>query len=732
MHMGSAYPPEHRQNSPSRPCLATILFQAMLHESRSSGNRGIAWAPSHRVSLAGPVFFMEELLTNVLMIFGLGVLVLLLCHRLRLATTVGLLLTGILAGPNGLGWIQETHDVEILAEVGVVLLLFTIGMEFSLENLLRIKRAVLLGGGLQVLLTTLGGWAVSMGFGLGPAPSLFVGFLVSLSSTAIVLKILQQNAAVESPQGQTGLAILIFQDVAVIPMMLLLPLLAGVPAGEGQEPLWGLAIKALLFAGLMLAAAKWGVPYLLFLIARTRSRELFLFSILVLCFAIATLAQRLGLSLALGAFLAGLIVSGTEFSHESLGQVIPFRDVFTSLFFVSIGMLLDTRFLWENPLTVLFITLGVLTLKTLTGVGAVRLLGFPLRTAVLTGISLCQIGEFSFILFMKGSEVALLDKGFYQLFLTVAVLTMGVTPFAMSLAPALADRAMRLPLPGRLKQGRDLDRVWKGTGPEGGRIDHLVIVGYGLNGKNIARAAQVAGIPYVILEMNPRTVREKQKEGLPVFFGDASQEAVLEKAAIKEARVLVIVISDPMAVRRITAASRRENPKLHIIVRTRFLSEMKELLSLGADQVIPEEFETSIEIFSRVLARYLIPRNEVERLVAEARAGGYEMLRSLSTATPTSLGDLGSLIQGIDVTTFRLPEGSPLAGRTLAEMELRKRFGITVLAIVRSGGVLSNPDPHTAMAVRDILVVLARPEALAEHCSLFLSKEGGIDTACPV
>ncbi len=663
---------------------------------------------------------MENLLKDFLLIFGLAIGVLFLCYRLRLATIVGLMVTGVLVGPNGFGLISATHEVEILAEIGVILLLFTIGIEFSLENLLRIKRYVIFGGAFQVLFTVLISFLISKQIGLSPGQSTFIGFLVSLSSTAIVLRLLQQRAEVESPHGQMALAILIFQDIIVIPMMLLTPFLAGV-TGQALASIIYLILKGVLLILFVLIGAKWIVPQVLFLIVRTRSSELFMLSILVMCFAVAFLTHSLGLSLALGAFLAGLIISETEFSHETLGNIIPFRDVFTSLFFISIGMLLDVNFLVLHPGQIILIALAVMILKsTLVGL-IIMLLGYPMRTGILTGLALCQVGEFSFILFMRGAEFGLLETQFYQFFLSVSVITMGITPFAISLAPHLADLVSKWPLPQKLKTGFSRGIKAKEFRRRQKLRDHLIIVGFGFNGRNLAQVAKTAAISYAIIEMNPQTVRDEREKGEIIYYGDASQKTVLELADIKYARIVVIVISDPVACRRITATARRENPKAFIIVRTRFITEMEHLYNLGASQVIPEEFETSIEIFSRVLSKFLIPRNEIERLISEVRTDGYEMFRTLQKEA-VSLPDLNYKLPDIEINTFRVEEAAPIVGRSISQIELRKKYGITLLAIQRDHQIISNPDADTTIHAKDLLVVLALPDNLIDHCGLFLNQ----------
>jgi len=663
------------------------------------------------------------LLNDIVIIFGLSIAVLLICHRCRVPTIVGFLVTGVLAGPHGLRLIDAVREVEILAEVGVVLLLFTIGIEFSLKNLLQIRRSALLGGSLQVCLTILAAFIIARHLGRDFGESLFIGFLLSLSSTAIVLKLLQDRAEVDSPHGRTSLAILIFQDVIIVPMMLFTPVLAGAEKNVTLALLI-LTAKGIGIILLVIVNARWIVPHLLYQIARTRSRELFLLSVVVICFAVAWLTYSVGLSLALGAFLAGLIISESEYSHQALGNILPFRDVFTSFFFISIGMLLDVGFLFQRAGLIALITLCVLALKSATVGFSTVLLGFPLRTTMLVGLTLCQVGEFSFILSKTGLEYGLLARNTYQLFLAVSVLTMASTPFIVIQSPRTAELVLRMPLPQRLTSGL---YPMPGVSSPYKKIrlkDHLIIVGFGLNGRNVARSAKAAGIPYVIIEMNPETVREQKARGEPIYYGDAIQEAVLAHAGIKDAKAVVLVISDPIATRRITAMARRLSPKVHIIARTRFLQEMGPLYELGGDEVIPEEFETSVEIFTRVLMKYLVPRDEIEKLIAEVRADGYGMFRGLAREAP-SFYDFKLHLPDIEINTFRVSERSPIVGKSLSEMALRKKFGVTVLAIRRDQQTLSSPDGDTKLQTDDVLVVLGSPAKIAGIGSLFRGGEEG-------
>jgi len=355
-------------------------------------------------------------LYDIILILGLSIAVLFVCHRLRIPTIVGLLLTGVLAGPHGFGFLKAVHEVEILAEIGIVLLLFTIGIEFSLKKLLQIKKTVLMGGSLQVLLTLLATFFIFRQLGQTFGSAMFISFLVALSSTAIVLNLFQERGEVDSPQGRTTLAILIFQDVIIVPMILFTPLLAG-SAGNQSQSIILLAVKGIGIISLVLVSARWIVPKALYQITKTRHRELFLLSVVVICLGIAWLTSTAGLSLALGAFLAGLIISESEYSHQALGNILPFRDVFTSFFFVSIGMLLDISFFLQQPVLILLITLGVLTIKSIIAGFTTLLLGFPIRMGILVGLALSQVGEFSFILSKTGIEHGLLSRDIYQIFL---------------------------------------------------------------------------------------------------------------------------------------------------------------------------------------------------------------------------------------------------------------------------------------------------------------------------
>jgi len=663
------------------------------------------------------------ILKDITIIFSVAVVVILICQQLKIPPIIGYLLTGVLAGPNGFSLISGVHEVEILAEIGVILLLFTIGIEFSLKNLVKIRNTLLIGGGIQVFITIIVFYFVTrldiIGAqeGNGFSESMFMGFLMALSSTAIVLKLLQERGEFVSPHGRTILGVLIFQDIVIVPMILVLPFLAGV-SGESGSSIWEIALKVLAVVLMVFIGAKYIVPKLLYQVAKTKSRELFLLTIIVIALAVAYLTYMAGLSLALGAFLAGLIVSESDYSQQAFGNVVPFLDVFTSFFFVSIGMLLDVEFLLSKPFIILLITIGVIVVKAIVATGAGLALGFPLRSSLFVGFTLSQVGEFSFILSRKGQELGLISDGNYQLFLNVSVITMAATPFIMSAAPKFADLLFKLPLPARLKSG--LKPVLEDEEYILGIKDHLIIIGYGLNGRNVSRAAKFASIPYEVIDLNAQTVRAEKKKGEPIFFGDATQDAVLEHASIAKAMVLVITLPGTTEVRRITQVARRMNPHLHIIIRSRFVNDMQDLFKLGADEVIPEEFETSVEIFTRVLAKYLIPHDEIEKLVAMVRADGYEMFRSLSIED-SNFNRLKVKVPEISINSIHVCPRSEIEGKNMQETGFEKNYGLTLLAVSRSNETFSKPTGNFIFEENDILFFLASADKLSKIDGLFVS-----------
>ncbi len=652
-------------------------------------------------------------LRDIIIIFTLSVVVIFLFHKIKVPAIVGFLLTGVLAGPHALKLINNVHEIEMIAEVGVILLLFTIGIEFSLKKLQKIRRYVLLGGALQVGLVILITFFLTRQFGLLWQEAVFAGFLVSLSSTAVVLKLFQGRGEIGTHHGQTSLAILIFQDIIIVPMMLFLPFLAGGEANVVNSILT-FAAKAILIIAMTYIGAKYLMPWLLLQIARTQSRELFMIVIILIALAIAWFTSTLGLSLALGAFIAGLIISESEYSEQAFGNIIPFRDVFTSFFFVSIGMLLNLDYVANNLLLVFSLTAGVLLLKAIVSGFAAFILGFPFRTTVIVGLALSQIGEFSFILSKIGMNYELFSQNYYQAFLAVSVITMSATPFIITGAPRLADFILRFKVPEKIRCG--LSNI--PDPEESGQSDHLIIVGYGINGRNVASAAKYADIPHTIIELNPDTVRDEQEKGKTIYYGDATQETVLHKANIDDALILVVTLPHSGDVRRITEIARKINPKLYIIIRIRFVNDMKTLYKAGADEVIPEEFETSVEIFSRVLAKYLLPADKIEEYVSMVRADNYEMFRSLSIPKK-QMPLLKVKAPEAEIHAIHVGNHASIIGKSIGEGEFIDEEGLSLLAMSREGSVIKNPQTDVVLNAEDILFFLGSKNKIGKYFHLF-------------
>ena len=652
------------------------------------------------------------LLQDMEILLGLAVTTVILFRRLMFPSIIGFLAAGILAGPHTLGLIKNIHQVEQMAEMGVVLLLFTIGIEFSLKELMRIKHLVLLGGGLQVGLTILLTALVGVAFHFSVQQSIFFGFLVALSSTAILMKLLMDAGETDAPHGKMAMGILIFQDLCVVPLMLFVPFLSG--GGDGLTGILAVSAKAAAVVVVAHYGARFLVPWIFGQVVKVRSRELFLLTILFIGFGTAWVTARVGLSLALGAFIAGLAISESEYSHQALGDIMPFRDAFMSLFFISVGMLLDPAVLLKHPLLIASLVVTIILIKTLVTTGAAMSLGISMRIALISGLALAQIGEFSFVLCQSGLKAGLLTPDVYQIFLAASVATMGLTPLCLKYSAPVAERVAAI-FPRALTRGRGVlaRREHRMT-----ISDHVIIVGYGLNGRNLARVLNHFKIDHVVIETNPFTVKTERKKGTHIIFGDGSGSEILSHANIERARIIVIAISDAASSRRIAAQARQMNPGIHVIVRTRYILEMDPLYKLGVNEVIPEEFETSIEILSRVLRKYLLTHDEIERCVSQVRSDSYEMFRTMSRRHSHAVG-ISGFLTGAELGTFRVGPASPLVGKSLREGVLRDRSGTTLLMIKRGNEVIPNPDPVWEIRENDIVLILGTPEQLAAAAPLF-------------
>ena len=655
-------------------------------------------------------------LGEIVALFAISVLIAYVCYRLRLVPIVGFLIAGAIAGPYALGVIEDIELVNQLAEIGVILLLFTIGVEFSFEELKEVGSFIFSGGGLQVGITVALTIGVVLIFGVDWKIGVFTGFLVALSSTAVVLGLLSERAETDTPSGRLSLGILIFQDLAIVAMVLVIPLLGG-EGGTGAGVLLLLGKAALLVVAILFLA-RIAVPWVLDWVARSRRQELFLLTVVAICFGTAWITSVAGISLALGAFLAGLVVSESHYREHALSEILPLRTVFNAVFFVSVGMLFNFDFLLRHPLIVVAIAGGILLIKWIVTAGTILALGFPARIAIATGLILAQIGEFSFVLNTAGRENGLSPAGMGQVgeqaFIAVAVILMLVTPFLIQAAPKLGASLSKY-VPSRAKEEGELEEAH-----EAEYEDHVVVVGYGPAGRRLVQVLRKTGLDYVVLELNPSSVSEARDDNVNMIYGDAARLPMLNAAGIQKAKILVVAINDRSATLRIVGLARYENPTLQIFARTRFLAEVDRLTEAGADVVVPEEMETTVRLFSHVLNAYMIPPEEVRRHINAIRAHDYGVIRgSIQEAHMMVLQGLDE--EGLHTRAVAVRQGAAVEGKTLAELELRNKYDLTVLAVRRGERTVGSPAGDFRVMSGDRLVLIGMAEQFARCSHLFRS-----------
>lgn len=642
------------------------------------------------------------LFTDFLLIFIIALLIVLLFHRLKIPSTLGLLTTGVLIGPSAFGIMEDPKAVETIAELGLIPLLFVVGIEFSMTELKRLREIALLGGGFQVLTTSLlVAFLVSL-TGIPLRGSIFLGFVVALSSTALVTKVLIDRFEVDTPQGKVLIGILLAQDLFGIVLMFLLPIFGAkeVLLSEGVIRLI-LAVSVIL---IIFFASQRVLPKAFYSLARVKDREVFTIATFIFVIGIVWLTSKAGLSIALGAFLAGIIISEQEYKHYVAAQILPFKDILTSLFFISIGMLFNLGFFIDHISIILFITLLVILSKSLLSFLSTMILGYPLRIALIAGLGLSQLGEFSFVLAGAGKDYMLITEDYFQIIVAVTIFTLFVTPFLMRLSSTLGYAFSKLPSSEEVEAPEDLS-------------NHTVVIGYGLNGRNLAKVLKSVNLPYIVIDLDPGVVKEGKEDGYDVVFGDAVQHNALKRIGIERARMCVITISDRLATEKILSMIRIMNPNLRVLVRTRYIADVKRLFELGASQVIPEEFETSVEIFVRVLKEYGVPSNVITSQVAFIRQDGYRMLRD-TYAPHVAVEGLMAFLKESVTDTFLVRKGSRMDGKTLKEADLRRETGVTVLAVIRDTKSFVNPESDFYVKEGDCLVLLGSHAQLDKAYSL--------------
>jgi CPA2 family monovalent cation:H+ antiporter-2 len=636
------------------------------------------------------------LLRDLVVILAAAVAVVLVFRRIQLPAIAGFIVAGAALGPAGFGWVRDVAEIRHLAEIGVVLLLFTVGLEFPLGELRRLGKVLTVGGGLQVGLTTAATAAGAAAWGAGTSKALFIGFLVALSSTAIVLKGLTERDEVDAPHGRLIIGMLLFQDLCVVPMILLVPALAG--QGAGAAPVARVLVAAVAVVAVALTLARWVVPRALHVVAASRGRDLFVLAVVLVGAAITWMTSVAGFSLALGAFLAGMVLADSEYGHQALSDSLALRDLFTSLFFVSIGMLLDFRTGFDQPGAVAGVVVAVLFGKAAIAAFAGWVLRVPIRIALLAGFGVAQIGEFSFVLGRQGADLGLLTAGELRVFFAASVITMVIAPLALRFGPGLAAGASRMKGIGRI----DSPAAGEITVPAGQAGPQVVILGYGVGGEMLAEVLREAGVPFVALDLNAERVRRARREGTPLYYGDVTSHGILKRAGVANASQVVVVLNDPRATVQAVRAAREVGPTAVIIARARYVGETHALLAAGADEVVAQELEASFTIIERVTREARLPGPD--RGIARDRRAGAPLLPA-----------------GLEVESAVVSGGAWIAGRSLVEADLRRRTGATLVALTRESDTAVHPSPDDVLQAGDVLSLVGNDEQLSAARALITS-----------
>jgi CPA2 family monovalent cation:H+ antiporter-2 len=537
------------------------------------------------------------LLQDLLIVFGLGVGMVMAFSRLNLPSVLGFLFTGVICGPFGLKLVEDTGAIQALAEVGLVMLLFEAGIEFSVKTLLRLKRFLLIAGSLQLLLTIAMTALISTTeLAMNLPQAVFLGMVASLSSTALVIRILEYRGDLDATHGRAAMAVLIFQDLVLVPMVLIVPYLSKHAAGTTTDAILNIGYttgKALVFVLVAGTLARYLIPKLLSQVARIKRREAFVLSIMFLCLGTALATAHFGMSMALGAFVAGLVISDSRYSHQALSEVLPIREILNCLVFVSIGMLFDPRVLLQQPLLILILVASMMVTKTAMGFIAIKVAGHSWRVALLAAVTIAQVSEFSFVLAKLGLDAGVVDKHTNAILLSVAILSMFLTPGYITLGN-MVQKLLDKVVPGSC--GATTSSAAHGVS------NHAIIVGHNLAGRELCNALGAEQLPFVVIDFDPENVEGQLKVNLPIMYGDASRREVLEHAGIKRAKVVVITPSDPEILLRTAELARRLNPDVQVICRVRYSRLIDDLKAVGASTIIAEDVAVSQEITRSALA----------------------------------------------------------------------------------------------------------------------------------
>jgi CPA2 family monovalent cation:H+ antiporter-2 len=634
---------------------------------------------------------------------------------LKLPPMLGYLSVGVLIGPHALGLAADSASVKYLAEFGVVFLMFVIGLEFNLPKL-RSMRTLVFGLGMSQVMLTLAGALIGNallawlfirfgdGWGLDWRGAVVLGGAMAMSSTAIVVKLMAERLELESEHGKRVMGVLLFQDLAVVPLLVLIPALGAGTGADGLVASMGLAlVKATVVLALLLAGGQRVMRWWLTLVARRKSEELFVLNLLLVTLGLAWLTEHAGLSLALGAFLAGMLIAETEYKHQVETDIRPFHDVLLGLFFITIGMKLDWRPILDQWGLVLLLTMGPVLAKALLVTALAWLFRAPAGVALRTGLYLAQAGEFGFVLLTLGAQHQLIDPQWVSPVLASMVLSMLATPFLILYSNAIVARLVASDW---LMQSVQLTSIAK----KSMRTEaHIIIAGFGRSGQNLARILEREGIPYMALDLDPDRVRQAAAAGQSVVFGDAARIQSLMAAGLARASAVVVSYHDTPSAMKILQLVREHAPKVPVLVRTIDDTDLEKLRAAGATEVVPEAIEGSLMLASHALALVGVPMRRVIRMTRDARDARYGLLRGYFHGADD---DTVEELHQARLLTVGLPPASAVIGQRLGDLALHA-LGVEVVSVRHAGGSVQRPEDDLVLQADDTLVISGVPEALA-------------------
>lgn len=621
-----------------------------------------------------------------------------ICIRLKQPVIAGYILAGVLVGPHGLRWINQPDQIEVLAEFGVAMLLFALGVDLSLKQVISSARRILSAGVSQIILSLAVGWVSAWLAGLvrSPAEGFLFGSICAISSSVVISKTLLDRGELDSIHGRILIPLALVQDLSLVVIIPFLPVLSHTGSSDSSGILVA-ALKAVAFAAIVVIGATRVIPPVLARAAKTNAKEIFLLSILVLCLSIALLSQAFGMSIALGAFLAGLMMSESTYAHQALTDVSPLRDMFSIIFFVSVGMLLDPLFISNHWLDVGIFVICLIAGKAVIGALCALLATSNLRSAILVGVGLSQIGEFSFVLLTLGYRAGLLSDSIYNLFFAGAIVSMVASPVLMGITPRL--------LRSHFKNSAE-------SPPESGRLDlqeHVIVCGFGRIGRNLGHILEAFQIPFLVIELNASIIEDLAIQGIPHIYGDAMNKLVLTKAQLSQASILVLSMSDPLSSEAIAAFARLTNPAIKVIARAHRHDEIRLFRSAGVNAVVQPEFEASIEITRLVLHGLNRPFNEVHHALNVIRSRRYAIFQpDIDAMEPSAYVECSGEQMGLWFSV----DSVELHSRSLADLDFRARTGATVAAVRRDGATFAFPEPTFKLECNDQIYAVGKCEQL--------------------